>query len=123
MLANRRGNASEVDVQKLQNEFESILIEDEQIEKAFKLFRDLFVFTNKRLILVDRQGFSGNKVEYYSIPYKSISRFAVETAGHFDNDSEMKIWLSGSQEPLEKEFKKGTDIRGVQKTLAKYILK
>jgi hypothetical protein len=123
MFANLRGNAAEIDVQKLEHEFESILVDEEKIEKAFKLFRDLFVFTNKRLVLVDRQGFSGSKVEYYSIPYKSVVRFAVETAGNFDSDSEMKIWLSGTHEPMKKEFKKGTDIRGVQQTLAKYILK
>lgn len=117
-----KGNASEVDAQKLENELQPVLVEGEKIEKAFKLFRDLFVFTDKRLILVDKQGFTGNKVEYHSIPYKSITHFAVETAGRFDSDSELKIWMSGKHEPLKKEFKKGTDILGVQKALATCIL-
>ena len=29
-----------------------------------------------------RQGLSGKKVEYHSIPYKSITHFAVETADY-----------------------------------------
>ena len=51
----------------------------------------------------------------------AITHFAVETAGRFDMDAEMKIWIRGSSVPLEKEFKKVTDIVGVQKTLAQYV--
>jgi hypothetical protein len=115
------GNASEVDRQQLEREFEAILAEGEQIERAFKLIRDLFVFTNRRLILVDKQGMTGKKAEYHSIPYRAITHFVVETAGHFDADSELKIWLSGSSTPIEREFKRGTNIVDVQKTLAQYV--
>ncbi len=117
------GNAAEIDAGKLAKEFEAILVEGEQIERAFRLVRDLFVFTNKRLVLVDKQGVTGKKVEYHSIPYKSITHFSVETAGRFEMDSELKIWLSGNRAPIEKEFKKRANIIGVQKTLAKHILK
>jgi len=55
------------------------------------LIRALFVFTNKRLILVDKQGLTGNKVEYHSLPYRIITHFSVETAGHFDLDAELKV--------------------------------
>lgn len=61
------------------------------IEKAYQLIRDLFVFTNKRLILVDKQDLTGHKVEYHSLPYKSITHFSFETAGHFDLDAVLKI--------------------------------
>lgn len=64
------------------------MLEGENVEAAFKLVRDLIVFTEKRLILVDKQGITGKKTEFQSIPYKSISRFSVETAGRFDLDSE-----------------------------------
>lgn len=33
--------------------------------------RDMFIFTNKRLVLVDKQGLTGKKVEYHSVPYRS----------------------------------------------------
>jgi hypothetical protein len=115
------GNASEVDRQQLQREFEAILAEGEQIERAFKLVRDLFVFTNRRLVLVDKQGMTGKKAAYHSIPYRAITHFVVETAGHFDTDSELKIWISGSSTPIEHEFKRGTNIVDVQKTLAQYV--
>ncbi|SEQ15161.1 PH domain-containing protein [Piscibacillus halophilus] len=115
------GNASEMDTQEIQDELEELLASSEQVEHAYKLIRDLFVFTNKRLILVDKQGMTGKKTEYHSIPYKSITHFSVETAGTFDLDAELKIWISGSSTPLEKTFNKQLNIYKVQSVLAEYV--
>lgn len=80
------------------------------------------MFTNKRLLLVDKQGLTGNKVEYHSLPYRSITHFSVETAGNFDLDAELKIWISGSPAPIQKQFNKKLDIYEVQSVLAGYVL-
>jgi hypothetical protein len=88
------GNASEVDAKNLQGDLNAILVEGETVVKGFRIIRDLFIFTDKRLILIDKQGLTGKKAEYHSIPYKSISHFSVETAGTFDMDAEMKIYIS-----------------------------
>ncbi|CCH48275.1 PH domain-containing protein [Pseudodesulfovibrio piezophilus] len=116
------GNASEMNISDMQNDFDPILAPGESIVMAYKIIRDLFIFTDKRLILVNKQGITGKKVDYHSLPYKSITHFAVETAGHFDMDAELKIWLSGMHEPMTKELKQGTDVVGVQRMLAQYIL-
>ncbi|ARI75760.1 PH domain-containing protein [Halobacillus mangrovi] len=116
------GNASKVDVEKLEKELGEVLIEGEKIQSGYKVLRDSFIFTDKRLLLVDKQGMTGKKVEYHSIPYKSVTHFSVETAGSFDLDSELKIWLSGSHEPIGKLFKKDSPIEDVQKTLAEHVL-
>ena len=116
------GNATEADLQKVERELEEILTEDERLEKAYKLVRDLIVFTDKRLILIDKQGVTGKKVEYHSVPYKSISHFSIETTGHFDLEAELKIWISGSLEPISKQFRKDKSIAEVQKALASYVL-
>ncbi|MCY9110153.1 PH domain-containing protein [Bacillus atrophaeus] len=113
------GNASTVSKASAEEELASILIEGESVDAAFKLVRDLIVFTEKRLILVDKQGLTGKKTEYQSIPYKSISRFSIETAGRFDLDSELKIWISGTELPaVSKQFKKDDSIFDIQKVLA-----
>lgn len=116
------GNATEINAKELQKDIDATLVEGETIVKAFKIVRDLFVFTDKRLLLIDKQGLTGKKAEYHSIPYKSISHFSVETAGTFDMDAEMKIYISGSPVPIQREFKRGTDIVGVQKLLAAFLL-
>jgi hypothetical protein len=45
----------------------------------------------------------------------------VETAGTFDLDAELKIWLSGSQMPITKTFTKGVDIYEVQAILTQFV--
>ncbi len=118
------GNAGAVSQEKLTNQYGQLLIEGEVIELGFKLIRDTFIFTNKRLILVDKQGITGSKTEYKSISYKSISRFSIETAGTFDLDAELKIWLSSEQQPsIIKQFNKSVNVYEVQKILAFHVLK
>ncbi|MCY7863747.1 PH domain-containing protein [Bacillus spizizenii] len=113
------GNASTLSTAAVKEELAHILLDGEDVDAAFKLVRDLIVFTDKRLILVDKQGITGKKTEFQSIPYKSISRFSVETAGRFDLDSELKIWISGAELPaVSKQFKKDDSIYDIQKALA-----
>ena len=115
--------AGEVNLKALQKEFEPILVEGEAIEKAFRVIRDLFIFTNKRLILVDRQGLTGKKkVEYHSFPYASITHFSVETPGRLDLDADLKIWIRGHTVPIERTLKRAVNITEVQRTLARYVL-
>ena len=116
------GNATEVSAEDLQKEFSEVLIAGETIQAAFRIFRDKWIFTNKRLIMLDIQGITGSNREYHSIPYSSINQFSVETAGTFDGDCEMKLWIKGMAEPLKKEFKRGINVKLLQQTLAAFIL-
>ena len=117
------GNAGGVDKDQLTTEYAQLLADNEEIEIGFKLIRDTVIFTNKRLILVDKQGLTGKKTEYLSISYKSISRFSIETAGTFDLDAELKVWISSETTPsIQKKFTKSTNVYEVQKVLAKYVL-
>jgi hypothetical protein len=117
------GNASKIDAAKIQQEFGQILAPGESVEHAYQLIRDYLVFTNKRFVLVDKQGLTGSKVEYRSIPYRSITHFSIETAGTFDLDAELKIWISGTPTPIQKQFNKKLSIYEVQAVLASYVLK
>ena len=117
------GNASELELDKVKEELKDLLTASEKVEHAYKLIRDLIIFTDKRLLLVDKQGMTGKKTEYHSIPYKSVVHFSIETAGTFDMDAELKIWLSGNSVPLQKKFNKSLNIYKVQSVLAEYVLK
>lgn len=123
LLSGLLGNASQQDNQKIQAQLVDVLVTGEQVELAFSLVRDLIVFTEKRLILVDKQGMTGKKVSYKSIPYRSISRFTVETSGHFDLDAELKIWVSSAMEPAETlQFKSDQSVIEIQQALAAAVL-
>jgi hypothetical protein len=117
------GNASKISPEKIQEEFRQILAAGEKVEHAYQLIRDFFVFTDKRLVMVNKQGITGSKMDYHSIPYKSITHFSIETAGHFDLEAELKIWISGMATPVQKQFNKKLNIYEVQSVLATYVLK
>ncbi|MDS0524203.1 PH domain-containing protein [Clostridium sp. SHJSY1] len=123
ILGGLMGNASEANIEEIQNEYGKLLAPNERVEKACKLIRDMFIFTDKRLILVDKQGVTGKKSTYHSIPYRSITQFCIETAGHFDLEAELKIWISGMALPIQKQFNKSLDIYELQSVLASYVLK
>ena len=117
------GNASKMNIDVAQKELQDVLMPEEKVDLAFKLVRDLLVFTEKRLIIVDKQGMTGKKVEYKSITYRSISRFSVETSGHFDLDAELKIWISSAELPAESlQFRSDDSIVAIQKALAQAVL-
>lgn len=117
------GNASNTSTESVERDLEKIMLDDEKVEHVYKLIRDLIVFTNRRLILVDKQGISGKKTEYHSTPYKSITQFSIETAGHFDLDAELKIWVSSLSTPITKEFKGDDSVLSIQKALVTYTTK
>lgn len=116
------GNASKINKEELAREFSPMLADNEHIEQAFAVFRDKWVFTNRRLIILNVQGMTGKKREYMSIPYRSIVRYSIEMAGTFDLDAELKIWLSGSDIPFEQKFNSSSNLPELQRMLALHIL-
>lgn len=122
LLSGLMGNASEVDDSDLEKTLANTLIDGEQVEKAYKVVRDMFIFTNKRLILIDKQGMTGSKMEMVSIAYSKITKFSKESAGHFDLDAELKIWVGPDPTPISKEFKSGDNINDVYRIISQHAL-
>ena len=115
------GNASKVDVGEATQEYSRLLGEGERIRVAYLLIRDVVLFTDRRLITINKQGLSGRKVAYHTIPYRNIVHFVVETAGTFDLDAELRIYLSGRPEPIQQQFSKGVNVYEVQALLTAYV--
>ncbi len=122
ILSNILGNAGVVDSAKLTDEYGALLIGNESIEVGFNIFRDKFIFTNKRLIIVDVQGITGSKIEYLTVPYSKITKYSIETSGSFDLDAELKIWIGSESEPIQKKFNKKVNIYDLQKVLSSHLL-
>lgn len=122
LLSGLLGLASDVDVAGVRRDLEPMLAPGEEVEIAFAIVRDLVVFTDARVIFVDKQGMTGRKRAFHSIPYRSITMFTVETAGSFDADAELTIFVSGQPAPIRRELSRGANLTGIQKTLAAGIL-
>ena len=123
LLDNLMGNASEVDVDKTTRELGELLVGGESVQRAFAVFRDLLVFTDQRLVIVDKQGMTGKKAQYHSIPYRAITQFSVETAGSFDADSELVLHIAGGGTPVRKPFGRKSNILEVQRVIAERVLR
>ncbi len=113
----KMGAANPQDAFKL---LDGVLLPDETIESAFKGIRDWVVFTDRRLITVNVQGMTGKKRDFTSLPYSHIQAYSVETAGHFDLDSELEMWFSGLGK-VKLEFTNGVDIRAISQLIASKI--
>ena len=122
LLSGLLGHSSKADISKLQQEFQPILVEGESLVAAYKIVRDMIVFTNKRLMLVDKQGMTGSKTEYQSIPYARVVRFSKESAGIMDLDAELKIWIVGQPVPITKTFGKNENVNEVYQILSRAVL-
>ena len=115
-------NAHKVNIEKAAKTHGHILGTGETIEAAFKLVRDMILFTNRRLILVDVQGMTGKKIEIKSIPYGYISQFSVITTGHFDLNAELKIQVVGQNQDITLQFNKDSNVYEAQAVLAEAIM-
>ena len=112
------GNASGKSLERVREEFAPLLAPGESVERAFGLIRDLIVFTDRRVVFVNKQGVTGRKVEYLSVPYRSITMFALETAGHFDLEAELRIWVSGQPAPIERSLGRDSGAQDIVALLA-----
>lgn len=75
------GNASNASTESVERDLEKIMLDDEKVEHAYKLIRDLIVFTNRRLILVDKQGISGKKQSIILFLIKALHNLALKQLG------------------------------------------
>ena len=121
MFGRLLGNAGAISRENLQRDFARLLAEDEQVYAGFKVIRDTWIFTDRRLILVDVQGMTGRKKEYLSIPYGKITMYCVETTGTFDLDAELKLWIGSNPQPIEKKFNRSVDVYAVQGLLTQLV--
>jgi hypothetical protein len=117
------GHAGEKPVEKIEEEFAPLLAPGETLQRAFALIRDLIVFTDRRIILVNKQGVTAKKTEYRSIPYRAITMFSLETAGHFDLEAELRIWLSGQPAPVEVHLGRNSGAQHIVALLAPHAPK
>ena len=115
--------ASETSVAEIDQKYGALLLDDEKILAAFKTIRDIVFLTGDRLCLINIQGWTGKKVEVTSIPYRSIVRYSLETAGTFDLDADLNIWLASTPHPLEIKVARGADLPGIQQILAQGVLR
>ncbi len=100
---------------------DDMLIDGESIVASYQSIRDGVVFTTKRIIAINVQGLTGKKKDFTSIPYSKITTFSLETAGLFDFDSELEIYLSAVGK-VKFAFTESTDVKEICKMISEFAL-
>lgn len=101
--------------------YSGLLMEGETVDMEFQGLRDGAVFTDRRLLVWNKQGLMGKKHEFSVFPWRSVTAFALENSGTFDLDAEFKICGSGWG-VCEVVMTKGTDVRAVLAYMNRKIL-
>jgi hypothetical protein len=113
-------NATAADPKELIEKHRDALMDGETVYYLFKTIRDYIAFTDWRILNINVQGLTGAKREYLTVPYRSVTAFSVETAGTFDLDAEIKIYLSG-HDSIEFKVGRNSDVRGLQAWLSRKL--
>lgn len=116
------GITIELDQKEMEERISRFLLDDEEVIKGYQIVRDVMILTNKRIIIVDYLGLRGKKIEYQMIPYHKINRIYIETPGNLDTDYTLKLFISGSLEPIEKQIKSDVDIYELNRIIFSYML-
>lgn len=84
-------NLKESDKETIHAQYGKYFIEGEEVAQAFSLIRDVVIFTDIRIIIIDKQGATGKKMFIKSIFLMNIVDVEMETAGTGIDDSEITI--------------------------------
>lgn len=101
--------------------FGHLLLDGEKPIVSFKGIRDMVIFTDLRIFSINVQGLTGKKKDFTSIPYSKIQVFSVETAGTFDRDCELEVYVSGVGK-VKFEFIGGYDIAKLAQFIGARVL-
>ena len=112
-----------IPVRDVRDDVLGLLLEDEEINSAFRTVRDQLVFTNKRIISIDVQGITGRRKSFSSMPYSKIQFFSIQTPGFAELVPDSELFLMFSNGFTAKfEFKGGVDIGAIGRMISEYVL-
>lgn len=97
-----------------------ILQENEKVFKSFKALRDILIITNKRFIIINKQGILGKRYESYSIPFNIIIMYSIKTAYIFDANTEVRLWTAAGK--LKLKLNRKANILKIEELLSNIIL-
>lgn len=102
---------SRVSQEEVKEDIDRFVSKDEKVVICLKSNRDVGIFTNKRVVLIDKKGFNGFTRSIYVVEYESISSYILNI-NSFNSVIElitnsahtMKLTLASSI-PLEQVYK------------------
>jgi hypothetical protein len=95
------------------------LLADEIVHIAYVSTTGTIVFTDLRILIVQREHLLEERVETGSFPYRSIQHFSIQEGA--EGFSQLRIWLGEDEHPLHLRARPGADLRPLQNLLARQL--
>jgi hypothetical protein len=100
---------SRINDSELKEELKNYISDNEKVMISYKSQRDIVIFTDKRIVLIDKKGIRGFRRTIYSLPYTSISSYQLDVRKF---DSKLSI-IMDSAHMVMMNFTKGISLEEV----------
>jgi hypothetical protein len=97
------------------------LVVEEVVHAAFVAPTGLILFTDRRILLVQREHLLEARIETSSYPYRAVRHFSIQEGESGQSRSTVRIWLGDEAQPLHLRANAGTDLRPLQRLLAERL--
>ena len=87
-------------------------------DAAFVAPTGAVLFTDRRILLAQREHLLEARIETSSWPYRSVRHFSIQEGEAADSRAAVRIWLGEEAHPLHLRGNPGTDLRALQRLLA-----
>ena len=97
------------------------LIAGEVIRAAFVAPTGAILFTERRILIAQREHLLEARIETSSWPYRSVRHFSIQEGETAGSRASVRIWLGDEAHPLHLRANPGTDLRPLQRLLAERL--
>jgi hypothetical protein len=94
------------------------LIAEETVHAAFVAPTGALLFTDRRILLAQREHLLEARTETSSYSYRAVRHFSIQEGESADSRTALRIWLGDEPQPLHLRSNPGTDLRPLQRLLA-----
>jgi hypothetical protein len=97
------------------------LVDGETVHAAFVAPTGAILFTDRRILLAQREHLLEARIETSSYPYRAVRHFSIQEGEAAQSRSTVRIWLGDEAQPLHLRANAGTDLRALQRLLAERL--
>ena len=97
------------------------LVDGETVHAAFVAPTGAVLFTDRRILLFQREHLLEARVETSSWPYRSVQHFSIQEGESEESRSSLRIWLGNEPQPLHLRATAAGALRALQALLAERL--
>ena len=94
------------------------LLPGELLHEAFRASSSTILFTDRRIMTIQRQVLLAERHETTSFPYGALRQFSVLEGEPGESRTEIRIWIGPDPNPLHLRANAGADLGPLQQLLA-----